>query len=457
MLLALVAGAAALVGGSGLSREDGGDDEVAAPDDRDLQDPDTSPETAPPTVHCVRDDAPVACVRWIRHPAAEGPDATTRSGSRVRVTAERIVTVVHDTVRALSRESGELQWQRVFDGPVETWHLVDDVVVLLASDGRTHALSTDDGTQLWSADEVGPITPRRGGDGVVHVIALHGDRSILTARDPDDGSVQWEYELPEREGERGFFGPEVTQAGSLTMLTTDARQHVDLVALDREDGTERWRRRNSRAIHASHGIAIVMEIERVIEEEGEDTLSISDSPRALVGLDAADGTERWRYPLPENHPPIELVDDDVLVIADDRDTTALDIATGEERWRVSGQGDGHLVSTVSWWWEGRYESRLNGMVLSVVPGDSLVVARDAGTGELRWRTQLDRLVGHVTTVDGTVMVSTTENSHVLLDLASGTPLGTVTAEMFGPPMFVAADLLVDQRSGWLVALDLPPQ
>lgn len=118
------------------------------------------------------------------------------------------------------------------------------------------------------------------------MIPLQGDRSTLTARDPDDGSVQWEYELPEREGERGFFGPEVTQAGSLTMLTMDARQHVDLVALDREDGTE-----------------------------------------------------HWRYPLPENHPPIELVDDDVLVIADDRDTTALDMATGEERWRVGGQGD----------------------------------------------------------------------------------------------------------------------
>lgn len=372
----------------------------------------------------------------------------------VRVTSERVVSVDHDTIRALSRESGEVQWHRVFDDSLESWHLVGDVGILSTRDGRTHALSIDDGAELWSVEGGRHLAAHRAGPDAVHLLTdVAGGPPVLAAHAPQNGSVQWEYELPERDDDIGFQ-PQIAQAGPLTLLTLDAPRNLDLLALDREDGTERWRRRDSRPFHASDGVVVVVEIERIVDEEGG-SLSISESLTALVGVDATDGTERWRQELHEEAPhPMELVDD-ILVMADDGEMTAFDLATGEERWHVRGHENEHPVSTAPWWWG--EESRVTDVLLGVVPQESLVVARDAGTGELRWRTQLDRPIGDVTMVDGVVTVRTTQDSYVQLNAASGAMMGTVTVDGSELPMFVAGDVLVDQRSGWLVAIDLPPQ
>lgn len=433
------------------------DDEVAVPDDDGLQDASgrgdaSSPEDrTPPRVECERDGVAVGCVRWV-HRLDSASSAPAMHSWWLEATPERLVARDPETVVALSRSSGRLLWQRELDAVGQSWHLGDEVVAV-QTPRTTRALSLGDGTERWSVDEGGlAMLGPRGTADTIHTTVVEDDHSVLVAR-ATDGTVRWRHALPAGRDSGRPWHPQVTQFGPLTFVLLEGpQQDRPLVAIDGDDGTERWRRVDSRPVHAAGDTAVVLDLDRVVEER-DDGVSISESPTALVGVDATDGSERWRYDLTDGHPQVHFVQG-VVVMDDEDGITGLDMATGEALWHTEGHQGEHLVSAHGWWGPPRHSPGEPDVLMSFVDPDGLVIARDPATGELLWRTQFEQPAGHLTTLGGTIVARTVDASFVQLDASTGEVRGTVTVETDGEPTFVADDVLVDREAGWVVGIDL---
>lgn len=452
VLVALVAGAAAFVGGSGgPSREDGGDDEVAVPDDQDLQDVSGEQAAIPPRVMCERDGETVDCVRWMRRlvSASPAPDHPWW----LEVTPRRILARDAETLVALSRSTGDVAWRHELDARrgLGHWSIGDEVVTLEAG-LATRALALSDGRERWSQDGTQlAYSNWRDRSGTIHTVQVDDGRSVLASR-RTDGTVRWRHTIEDVDEPRHRFPLEVTELGPLAFLTLDGREHeLVTVALDGSDGSERWRRLDSRPLHASAEVVIVMEVDRDVQENG-DSVSVSESPSDVVGLDVTDGRERWRHESAGGQPQF-AIEEDILVTMGPDGMTGFDTVTGEQRWHATTHQHERLLHPASWWGD---PSPPGDSILSFVPRESLVVARDPRTGRTLWRTQLDQLVGHVSQVEGAVIAQAGEGTFIHLDPASGEVRGTVIVESDGQPMLAAGNVLVDQDGGWVVGIDLPP-
>ncbi|WP_380674534.1 PQQ-binding-like beta-propeller repeat protein [Salinigranum sp. GCM10025319] len=146
--------------------------------------------------------------------------------------ADHVLVVDGDLV-ALETSDGTEAWRVSFDAPAETTPTVaDGTAYVTDSGGVLHAVETADGTERWTIDVGEPErgTAATADDGEVYV----GTDTGLHALTPD-GEHRWEFSLSESTtptvgaravyvGERGF-------------------ESRSVFAVDREDGTERWRRR----------------------------------------------------------------------------------------------------------------------------------------------------------------------------------------------------------------------
>lgn len=450
VLVLLVAGAAALVGGSGPARDAGGDDEVAVPDRQDLQEVEGGQAATPPRVACEREGEPVDCVRWMRRLVSANP-TRDRHPWWVEVAPGRILARDAETLVALSRSTGDVAWRHELDaregsGP---WSIGDEVVMMQAGQA-TRALALSDGSERWSQEGTQiTFSNQHDRSGTIHTLQIDDDRSVLASR-RSDGTVRWRHTIGEIDEPRRRFPHEVTELGPLAFLTLDGPENeLVLVALDDRDGTERWRRVDSRPLHVSGGVAVMMDVDRDVQENGGST-TVSESPSDVVGLDVTDGRERWRH---DGGGQLQFgIQGDVMVTMGTDGLTGFDTATGEQRWRTATHEDEQLLHPASWWGG---PSPPGDSVLSFVPRESLVVARDPATGRTRWRTQLDQLVGHVWRVEGAVIAQADEGTFIHLDPASGDVRGTVTVKSDGQPVLVAGDVLLDPETGWVVGIDLP--
>lgn len=102
---------------------------------------------------------------------------------------------------------------------------------------------------------------------------------------------------------------------------------------------------------------------------------------ALVALDAADGTERWRF-APENQPwpvPPVVHDGTVYVTMRDEDSLhALDAGSGEELWSLAGEGHLHAAPGLL------AGDIVNDPAVLVGDANGRVAALEPDTGERRW-------------------------------------------------------------------------
>lgn len=150
------------------------------------------------------------------------------------------------------------------------------------------------------------------------------------------------------------------------------RTRFELLAIDADDGRERWRFSQS--------------ADSLFDESGRqffqtppvlaDGSVYAGSDVSLFAVDASDGSGRWSYRTNSSFEPLLAVGNTVLlnslVGGEDR-TVALDAATGLVRWRTTGQVAGLAYGA--------------GLVLAAIdPTDgAAVVALDARSGEERWR------------------------------------------------------------------------
>lgn len=141
------------------------------------------------------------------------------------------VFVVDGDLVVLDTADGEERWRAAFDAPAETTPTVaDGTVYVTDTDGTLHAVAAADGTERWTAD-VGE--PDRGtAAAVVDDEVYVGTGSGLHALTAG-GETRWTFDA--------------TQAMTPT-VDTDAVyvgeggfEDRAVFAVDREDGTERWR------------------------------------------------------------------------------------------------------------------------------------------------------------------------------------------------------------------------
>lgn len=422
------------------------DAEVLVPEDEELQEADDR-QVPRPQVACERAGVPVDCVAWMRRLAPAGlPHAPNVEW--VEATPDRVVVQRVGGLVALSRATGHVAWRTDPAAGMSLvgrpW-MVSGGVIAGGTEQGVHALSLDDGREQWAVEQASLAGTAWGGrPQAIHTVRVVDGRSVLAAHDAE-GAVRWTHTFAEADQVRHRHA--LHETGPLVFVVASGPEHqLQTTALSRDDGRERWRRTDSRPLHATDGTAVMLDVDRDVR--GEDGgVTISESPATLLGLDATDGTERWRYDIAANHVMWEIVDD-VLLVRDDDGLTGVDLATGEQLWNQDVAEDEWLLRAATFERATGHDRHL----VSFVDGDRRVVARDPATGETLWQTSLEQHVQGVRIVDGEVVARVNGTTVVLIDPATGEVRGTVT--MDGEPELVASDVLVDRDAGWAVGLDL---
>lgn len=148
---------------------------------------------------------------------------------------DRVYAATRDgRLHALGRDDGTTVWTHDFEKPAEDRPYVTDLVatgcaVFAVVEGAVHALD-DDGTPTWDvAGDHGPLATD--GEAVYVGADIEGRQRELRALNADTGEYRWSVRGPVE-----TYQPPVV-AGDVLLAAVDEA----VVALDRADGTERWR------------------------------------------------------------------------------------------------------------------------------------------------------------------------------------------------------------------------
>lgn len=448
----VLAGVGALVAGTaGPGEPSVADDEVAVPVDGDgARAAATEAGDTPPVVECRRAGGPFDCARWMRRPVGDADDEGAFAWATA--TTDRVLVANGSMLTALDRATGRTQWEHEADGDLVDLRVDGEVVVAQTGHAVTLGLSIHDGTVRWTAESTERLLLERPMAGTAHTVRRVGNEFVLTARNTGDGTARWRHRLaaPERPAFHGLV--HVVPSEIVTLVTKGPSELPTVVALDSEDGTVRWRRPESHPVHATLDTTVVVDVDP--NPGGADDVfgPVSGPPTTLVGLDSADGTERWRQEVDSvfgGH----VFRDGLLVMSSGEGIIALDLASGEEHWSGAGHGFEHLVDVLRI--GGPPSGELPVIVSFVDQVDDFVMGRDPVTGELVWRTQPVERAEFLTIVDGRIVAGQGGGSVTQLDPVTGQVLVTVSTAPTGRPWFVADDVLVDAESGWVAGVDLP--
>ncbi len=136
-------------------------------------------------------------------------------------------------VVALDATSGEILWVTPTDGWVwATPQLLGERLFVGDVSGTFYALNLSDGSVAWSITPDGPITSNAAiGEDTVYFTTESG---TLYAVDPADGATRWTYAV---EGQL-YTAPQI--AGNSLLIAPITKENTLLIALDAQQGTQRW-------------------------------------------------------------------------------------------------------------------------------------------------------------------------------------------------------------------------
>lgn len=132
-------------------------------------------------------------------------------------------------VFALSTADGSVEWETEIESP--STPVIVGGTIYLAGDETLYGIDADDGSELWTFDHDENVGTPTIADGVIY---FSGSESTV-ALDADDREILWEWE-----SDNGLFG---SPGDGLTVLDDTVLLPVgnELLALETEDGEERWR------------------------------------------------------------------------------------------------------------------------------------------------------------------------------------------------------------------------
>ena len=364
-----------------------------------------------------------------------------------------------------------------------------------SDDGNVYAVDAATGRQVWKRATKGPVpgTPAVAGD-TLYVGSYDGHFYALNAA---TGATRWKFNTG---GERHF------EAKNLHGMTPANQTFFDpydiylsspvvvgdsvffgsgdghLYALDRGNGTLRWKFRTGDVVHASPAYA-------------DGVLYVGSWDSYFYAVDAKTGQEKWRFhagedPLIHNQVGFQssaaVVNGVVYVGCRDSNLYALDAATGKELWRVNNAGswvitspavaDGRVIFATSDSALFRIVDARTGKEIAKQQGkafmfgspavargiayqpvtNGILEARDAATGELLWtfRTESSREnAGWALTADGkfnTPMLSASSNGEASI-LAAARQWST--GSMFSSPLVADNTVYVGSTDGNLYAIE----
>jgi len=246
---------------------------------------------------------------------------------------------------AAPRRAPRVKWsfptgQRIVSSPV--W--CDGLVIFGSDDGHLYALDAASGVQRWKLSTDGPVASTPAVDGErVYAVSYDGR---LYAADVRTGAVLWKFAT---EGERRFearglhgmrprtqtfadmydvyLSSPVVAEGAVVFGSGDGYVY----AVDRGDGSLRWKFRTGDVVHASPAYA-------------GGIIYVGSWDGRFHALDARSGQERWTFQggtdaLMHNQQGFQsspsVAGDTVYTGSRDAHVYALDARTGAERWRVS--------------------------------------------------------------------------------------------------------------------------
>jgi outer membrane protein assembly factor BamB len=243
------------------------------------------------------------------------------SASPLVVDGQVIVGDRGGTVHALDAATGKNAWTVSTDGPIAgAAAAIGDTVFIATEAGTAYAMAASTGAVRWQAKLAA---------GLMHSIAASGDLVYCTlahghveARRAADGSLAWSARFPDD----GAGGTPAIADGlvfvpiGLDSLSTTTRA---VVALDAATGTERWRR-SSKAGAVLYAPAVADGTGYIV---GED--------KTVAAVDAETGAERWTTSTGAINDALPAIwDRTVYVATQGNNLQALDTATGTVDWRV---------------------------------------------------------------------------------------------------------------------------
>jgi len=280
---------------------------------------------------------------------------------------------------------------------------------------RLAGVFADDGRALF--DATAGLTLPAVGDDAVYV----GDRGGLVAMAATEREERWRADL-----QGAITAP--TLADGVVYAGTDDEYDdgfaVGVHAFDASDGSRRWLTETD------------VGVERAVACDGDRVLAALVD-RTLLALDAADGSERWRFDGVSRFSAPTLVDDTVYVAGDgDREgeLLALDASDGRVRWSFALGGDVHVSPAVT-------EDR----VYVGTTEDRALYAVDRADGTRWWRAGVDGwAVGSPAATADAVYVGTRDGTVHALDAADGAERFAIDlgSETVAPPAVASGRLLV---------------
>ncbi len=272
---------------------------------------------------------------------------------------------------ALSPRDGELRWQVPLRVDPNGAPAVSPERVVVAAKrsterGRVVCFHPRYGEEEWLYDVDARLTAAPTvADGVVYVADWRGRVHALGAL---EGDVRWSRRIDAGEGGRTFANAVAVRDGTLYLGSQSGNTGV--VALDADDGAERWRVSTGAVtewpvvsgelvVVRSHGtvIALGTDGERrwtvTVPEPDPQAMAVGDgrvfvpAGDRLYAIDRS-GEEAWRHEADDGGVGTPTVAGDAVVFPDgDGGLTARAVADGSERWTVSADADGEPIVTAA--------------------------------------------------------------------------------------------------------------
>lgn len=285
--------------------------------------------------------------------------------------------------------------------PFTTMPLVLEGVVFVAdASGTVAALDAGTGAVTW---EVRVGSPVRGTPALVNDLMVVGtDAGELIGLRTTDGARDWTAPL----GTAPITASALVEEGRIYVGGEDGILHV----VDAVDGRELWNYAMSGTI--TRGPAL-----------SRGVLFQGATGGGFVALDVATHQPRWSARLGPGEVGTPVVGRDLVYVArglqdatSPRDLVALDIASGTQRWKFAAP-DGRQV----------YAAGLAGGVLVVSSEGGSVFALDANSGAMIWTAKSRGVMGTLASiVDRTIYLGSDDHTVRAFELTSGRPLWSVT-------------------------------